>query len=700
MQRYRFAPAITCSLILSFLLTACGGGSSAPPTPPPVAAPTGLSYTSPVVATQNAALTTLTPTVTGTVSSYSVSPALPAGVSLNATTGAISGTPTAFAAQATFMITATNASGSTSFNWMLTVNPAVAVSGTAAAGAPITSAMNGMVIVKDSSSPAKTATTTTDAAGKYSFTTKDLQGFMAPLMVNVDYQVGGVHYNLNSAVATEDLAAGNATINITPLTDLVIANLANEIASRVFTNGNYASLLTKAALDGGVVKLDALLKPVLLQMGVSASADLLRQSFAANGSGLDAVLDALKVNVDPVTKTQIITNRLNNASITGTLSAPPTTPISTPATSNLSDLQAITALFNNFSTIMARAPAATDPALLAFFDQTAFLYKGANLASFLQMITSNPTVAGGALTFNDIVLGQVPSWATVPAGATAYAVRFTVLRNKTPNSSETFIVYSKTPGTWLMLGDQHKVKSEINSIAGSNGVSNTLCSGLLPNVKDSGAIGVSYALVKGPGLPAAGLLLFSDGTSNSLMIAAGDVTSYAGTSTAPASATACGFNSIYPMTDMQIQSIGALPALYSFEIYNDNATPANRADDKLLATYQEPLLSAPLQQANLTAALFATQIVATPSVLSAAPTGATVTISWKAPATTGLYGQSVNVWVSNATTGNSVYADIAADQTSVKVAIPLLSNPTNSSGTVEYLDSGYRYYWASAAAGF
>ena len=60
-------------------------------------------------------MTTLTPTVTGDVSAYSIAPALPAGLSLNITTGAISGTPTETPAPASYTITATNASGSTTF---------------------------------------------------------------------------------------------------------------------------------------------------------------------------------------------------------------------------------------------------------------------------------------------------------------------------------------------------------------------------------------------------------------------------------------------------------------------------------------------------------------------------------------------------------------------------------------------------------
>lgn len=77
-----------------------------------IVAPSALSYTSQVGFTVNEAITPLTPTVTGTVTSYSVSPALPAGLSLNATTGIISGTPTVTQNAANYTITASNAAGS------------------------------------------------------------------------------------------------------------------------------------------------------------------------------------------------------------------------------------------------------------------------------------------------------------------------------------------------------------------------------------------------------------------------------------------------------------------------------------------------------------------------------------------------------------------------------------------------------------
>ncbi len=72
-----------------------------------------LSYAaSPITATVGTAIANASPTVTGTVTDYTVSPALPEGLSIDATTGVISGTATTAQAQADYTVTATNSTSS------------------------------------------------------------------------------------------------------------------------------------------------------------------------------------------------------------------------------------------------------------------------------------------------------------------------------------------------------------------------------------------------------------------------------------------------------------------------------------------------------------------------------------------------------------------------------------------------------------
>jgi hypothetical protein len=85
------------------------------PTTPSVLAPSALTYSSnPATYVINTAIANNTPTSSGgAVATYAVTPALPTGLTLNTTTGIISGTPTIVSANAIYTIIATNAGGFT-----------------------------------------------------------------------------------------------------------------------------------------------------------------------------------------------------------------------------------------------------------------------------------------------------------------------------------------------------------------------------------------------------------------------------------------------------------------------------------------------------------------------------------------------------------------------------------------------------------
>jgi hypothetical protein len=99
---------------ITLMLMGCGGGGGNPASPPPMTqAPSGLSYPNVGTPVVGVAVPALTPTVTGTVSGYSVTPPLPAGLTLDPTSGAISGTPTTATPNTSYVVKATNSGGST-----------------------------------------------------------------------------------------------------------------------------------------------------------------------------------------------------------------------------------------------------------------------------------------------------------------------------------------------------------------------------------------------------------------------------------------------------------------------------------------------------------------------------------------------------------------------------------------------------------
>lgn len=84
----------------------------------------GLSYSeNPATYTANSPITENTPSINGiqTTQEYTVSPALPTGLSINSTTGIISGTPTVVTSATIYRVTATNYYGSTIADLIITV---------------------------------------------------------------------------------------------------------------------------------------------------------------------------------------------------------------------------------------------------------------------------------------------------------------------------------------------------------------------------------------------------------------------------------------------------------------------------------------------------------------------------------------------------------------------------------------------------
>ncbi|TWR27374.1 DUF2341 domain-containing protein [Mucilaginibacter pallidiroseus] len=85
--------------------------SSSTSTPTAASAPPTISYTTPQNLTVGNAVN-ITPSVTNSTTSYSISATLPAGLSFSTTNGSITGTPTVTSAATNYTVTATNAGGS------------------------------------------------------------------------------------------------------------------------------------------------------------------------------------------------------------------------------------------------------------------------------------------------------------------------------------------------------------------------------------------------------------------------------------------------------------------------------------------------------------------------------------------------------------------------------------------------------------
>jgi gliding motility-associated-like protein len=90
-----------------------------------VLSPSGLSYTTPNVYTVGSTITALNPSSTGgAITSYTISPSLPGGLTIDPTTGIISGTPSVVSSQTSYIVTGANGSGTSTATVVITVNVA------------------------------------------------------------------------------------------------------------------------------------------------------------------------------------------------------------------------------------------------------------------------------------------------------------------------------------------------------------------------------------------------------------------------------------------------------------------------------------------------------------------------------------------------------------------------------------------------
>ncbi|WP_020677098.1 hypothetical protein [Geopsychrobacter electrodiphilus] len=317
--------------------------------------------------------------------------------------------------------------------------PATTLSGTAAAGAPII----GQVTVKGSQGHTKTALI--EANGNYSV---DVTGLTAPYRLRAQGTVGGIEYKLHSYAETADL--GN-TVNITPFTDLIVANAAGQIASTYFDEVAPTDI-PPADLAAQEEALQTKLQAVFTTLGVGTAVDLLHTTFSADHTALDAALDIIRIETDSTSNIATITNVIDNTSITDAILDP--SDVSAPLVVNpglaaaVSARQAIFNTLDSFSALFATAlPSSAQLGQLLSDD---FLHMDMGKAQTLTEWTTDPTMVG--LSFQSVVINAIDE-----AAGTA-TVSFNVAFNGVarPTEVETWTL-TKASGAWQLRGNQEIV---------------------------------------------------------------------------------------------------------------------------------------------------------------------------------------------------------------------------------------------------
>lgn len=380
------------------------------------------------------------------------------------------------------------------------------ISGTAAAGLPLT----GTVTVKDA-----LGTTRTKPIGSNGQYTIDVSGLIAPFVFRAEGDVGGSRYVIHSAATSADVGG---TINITPLTDLVLANIAGQVAATYFDKGQFSGV-SKAELDAEASKLKEKLLPMLQAIGVDSSIDLLRTPFTPLASALDTALDQIRISTDPSSHVATITNVITLQSIQDDLAVKAAQEVSPPKLDDVS----------NVNTASADIPKIRD-ALLAFSAKFAtgvpapgvlapaltddFLNDDLAKADFLNEVVSpdNNDLVGS--TFTNVVIAAIDYSDTSHITA---KVNFDVLdgQGRTVDHVEGFRLRKGLDGIWRLHGNQRVLEIDAHVLAFqgvyATGTQQNPCraSGVefwIQDMDDSNNGGsIAYIIAKGPGLPDAGL---------------------------------------------------------------------------------------------------------------------------------------------------------------------------------------------------
>lgn len=479
------------------------------------------------------------------------------------------------------------------------------ISGTAAAGAAII----GTVTVKDSRGTIQSVTIAAD--GKYSI---DVSELTPPFALRADGDVGGRRYSLYSAATSADI---NGTINITPLTDLILANIAGDIAENYY-NGNNFSGVTKAALDNQIATLTAQLMPILTSLGLDNSINLLRTSFNSDHTGMDAVMDVLKVSVDETTKVATILNVINNSSvtqnivtnsITGTLDG-------TGVAAGVTTLQQVVDTFTAFSNLYTSGlPTPAQVGAIGLFDNTNFLSNGQSYDEFITDVTTNAPVG---LKFTNITL--------VGAGTDNMVIGFTAMvGSRIEGNEEWLFKKDATTGKYLAWGNQRhlgvwletKADYQPNAPAGQQ-----IQTGLNLDIKDPHLFlgGNGVAVITGPG--GVNETYFNDISQSYFRHL-----NYNGP--------------LIPLNDTQIALIPDVNATYTINLYDNTAGAMT-----LKGTYTETIGKRPILNSELSVASFPTITSKTPTTLVGF-IGGTVSATWTLPA--GLQARFYSVWLNDAT---------------------------------------------------
>lgn len=319
----------------------------------------------------------------------------------------------------------------------------------------------GSVILHDATGAERRATVGAD--GRF---TINVAGLRAPFMLQATGLLGGVPVQLHGLALAEDV--GKHTVNLTPLTEVLSANaLCADPAAAFGDFASHAGSVTSASLKAADDTLRGSLTQVAAVFGVGTKS-LRSDEFAVGDSGLDAMLDALRVSMafsDTGTPQHIVTALGSGNAITveqcGT--APGPLAYDAKAAQDLAAshtaLSEINSALQQFAAAFAQALPTADT-LRPMFLATNFRHNGQTLDEWINNVLLDaddpdpdaPNRVGmqiGAARIVD-VLGPDDLLVTAEMSFTS------------PHPPSAFLQHMrKVDGHWLMMGNRHYAQAGV-----------------------------------------------------------------------------------------------------------------------------------------------------------------------------------------------------------------------------------------------
>lgn len=424
--------------------------------------------------------------------------------------------------------------------------------GTAATGAALA---NAPVTITNSAgaSPCEETTISTSALGRYTCTLK--AGQTAPFFVVVTDPTGNTAPLVS--IATTAPAAGEAlTVNATPLTTAIVAQLASD--------GNALTVVKAKSVDAAVLKaltakVVTQLQPVLTAIGVPAGYDPFSTSITAatasnTGNTADLVLDVVKVVTDPATQKLALSTidnptpiLLATTSTAGSVMTAPDTNVSSLSKAAQLLAQQLEACFALPRSSRVLSVDNTRPYSYGGADVTSvatacqgfvadaynaakidFLHNGFYGGQFFYGLLTSDTMTGAKFSVPEIMAFYPKASGAVAPAADAYDRAAINIRyvDKTGEPGNVITIASRLPGTssttrpsdWWLVGNQQPVDVSVRPIVRRqeqmNSANTSKTSGFMTGIqisvngKGPGTSDLSGALamarISGPGLPGNG----------------------------------------------------------------------------------------------------------------------------------------------------------------------------------------------------